>query len=236
MLKKRFVRSIIFSVTLTLFIYTGIEQIKVQSLKNITSEVVQSKSFNYIIQSANAIREKSTVKINLSLVDQYDNLSAFKQFAVFEFLNRQVRDHLLRDTFQNSLYNYDFEIIGNTKKNNYRFDNPVSNKQLAHNTEGTFQINGENIYSKSTFKRKIREANKKIITSHEQKILDDAEKVFLLISSLGKYHHHSSDSKIVYDALEKRFGITQQEYLKLFEKSYLGKGFEKYPLFKDTSE
>ncbi|WP_042351423.1 hypothetical protein [Bacillus massiliigorillae] len=226
MLKERLAICTIFSLLLILFIYFAIDRIKIQNLKNITLETIHSKSFNNVIESANVERNKSTITIRIELVDPYDDLKVIEQYAVFEYLNRQIRHYLLTGTFQNSFYNYDFNIFGRTKLNNYLYSNPVTQKGLAHATESTFKINEQKVYNKRTFQNEIHKFRREsLISNREKEILQYADKIFMLISSAGKYHNHKMDSKIVLNALERKYGMSSDEYEALIERNYLGKGY-----------
>ena len=220
MMKKRLFFCAFFLFLFTGFIYLALDQVKIQHLKKITYDIAKSEYFNTIIESANTRKKQSTIRIRVTLADQYDDLKLIDQFAVFEFLNRQIRYDLLTKDFENPFYNNDFEIIGQTSSNNYRYSNPVSHKQLAENAESIFQKNGYDVYNRRTFKNEFYKKYSPNI--QEFTVLKYAEKMFSLISSGGKYHNHHSDSIVIYDAVEKRFGITKQEYDNIFRKYHLG--------------
>lgn len=166
--------------------------------------------------------DKSKVFIEFDLEESFDNLSTQEQFRLLELYNRQIRYFLQCGTEINHLYSKEYVITVQTKNNHYSFDSHAINKNVPLIVNSTLKINDAKAYDTNRL-----ESEQIPINTHEtvngytyEEIYNYAKRIFKLVSDNGNLYSPTVDTNVVLDAVMDKFGITFEEYDKVYKRYY----------------
>ncbi|MGM9924191.1 MAG: hypothetical protein ACI35R_08095 [Bacillus sp. (in: firmicutes)] len=205
-----------------------------RNLRQIVSEIAQSDDFSHLIDGTDILYEQSAIKITIQLKDQFDSLKGMEQCAIFEFFHRRLRNFLLTGEYQNSFYYSAFKLVGQTSDHTYFLRTPVPDHQVIYDIKSTFYIDGiASHYTHDLVNQITNYIDEHHGDAKEIEILRYTAKVFYLLTSSGKYYNDKADKTVILDSVSKKYGITHEEFMDIFNRAYLWIGA---PIFDNFNE
>ncbi|WP_042351566.1 hypothetical protein [Bacillus massiliigorillae] len=179
-----------------------------------------------LIQNIKSEYDKnSKILIKVKLNDNYDNLDLNSQFAVLEYINRQLRYLLLiknkNPEISEPIYNSQLQINGQTHSNVYLLNNNKLGKESILNSRSTFLKNNKRIFS--TDLNQSMTILQKVNLNIDQKNKDIIEYTNYFYNSLthyGRYYDPVTDHKIILNVISNKFLISNDEIAKIYLKYY----------------
>ena len=198
---------------------------EVRNMKSAAMQLADSIRFQDHIESAEARYDgkSDTIILDFKLKDAYDELDAAKQFMILEYFHKQLRYYMRNSGSTSHIDHSKVRAIAKTDANDYYFTNVVPDNDVFTKSESTLYDNGEEVYTTSMFKQ-LRDQQLIHLPedAQEKKILDYASYFYNLLTQSGENYRPKIDSHIIVDAVCKKFGITSEEYSKIYQRYLLG--------------
>ena len=174
------------------------------------------------------VKEKDSLHYTVELKEEFMNLSTFEQFGLFHLFCKQFRFKMMYTDQMDQLVHEDLYITAVYKDEVFEYEVIVSNKQTkVLNTNATLIVNNESVYTESQFMDEAEVQLEKIGVEYvngfsDSEIIEFARRMFRLVTVDGKDIEELKNSlRLVTNAVMEEFGITLEEYTKIYKKYYL---------------
>lgn len=197
----------------------------VENVKEITNRLVQSISFKDQIESAHAqyMNKKAKIRVDILLIDTFDNLDMIRQFSILDYFNKQLRYFMRNGQYTSSLHTNRIDIYAQTPTNNFYLHNIIPDNKNFTKNYSTFYINQQKMYTTGMLKQHLTKTmTYQFKSSKEEDVIKYATQFFNTLTQSGKYYNPKVDSSIILNAVSDKFGINAEEFDTLYQKYQLG--------------
>ncbi|WP_042347416.1 hypothetical protein [Bacillus massiliigorillae] len=198
----------------------------VKTIEEISCSILDNDYPLRIIDNPKITIKNSNILLHFDIDKEFESVNDFNKFTSFDYFSKKLRYQLFTNHNKTTLYNHDFTFIANTKKDSYEYTNKLPNEQLVFKTRSQLIMNNEIIYTSNEFKKKFNEIaslfpREKINGYDDFEIFMYGYEFFNTMTKRGRYYDPETDNNLVVKAVKDKFGITTEEYEKIYEKYYL---------------
>ncbi|MFS0781719.1 hypothetical protein [Bacillus sp. 1P06AnD] len=225
MLKKMIILS-----GLLLFLTQGIStyfslhkvQATTKHLEQYTYELLSSKTLSNLITFVDCQIKDKEILVHVELSEEFSDLSHKANYGYLAYYAKHLRYTLRQDLDVLPFQFYDITIIGNHDNKTYSLHNFIPDKSVKVKTKTNLYINNDLAYSSKHYKidiNRYKTLNPQIV-GEDVEIVNYAISLFKKITTGGKYYNHEKDSRAILDSVTKKFGITPDQYTKIYMKYF----------------
>lgn len=193
-------------------------------MKSIVKTVM---NYYYISKIMNDVSHQSyndELLLEVQLKDSFTELSTLEQFAYLDVYCELIRKYINTSKLNSELTEKDIILTSSNLGDVYKYQSTCWNNGVKmKNYYGILYVNDEKAYSQEQYKAHISNHNDCLEEEFyngysDLEIMKYALTVFNLITYGGEMRTLESDNKQITDEVIERFGITQDDFRKIYKK------------------
>jgi len=220
---------ILISITLSVVIGFRLRETAVKKemeMKNIVKTIVSYHYFSKIMNDVSYKSYNDKLLLEVQLKDSFTELSTLEQFAYLDVYCESIRDYVNVSKLNSALTEKDIILTSDNLGDVYKYKSTCWNNDVKmKNYYGILYVNDEEVYCQEQYKDQISTHNDSLEEEFyngysDLEIMKYALLVFNLITYGGEMRTLESDNKQITDEIIERFGITQDDFRKIYIKYY----------------
>ena len=228
--KKVFILIIIF-IFFSLSVAVGIKirTTVVKKEKELDEIVNTIANYHYVSEIMNDVsyeHNNDEILIEVQFKDSFATLSTLVQFARLDAFCESIRDYMNVSRLNSDSCKKDFILISSNLGDDYRYESTCWNNEVKmKDSYGVLYVNDELVYSQEQYETHKYNHNDSLEEEFyngysDLEIMKYIAIVFNLITYEGKVRTPGADNKQIVDEVTERFGITQEDFRKIYKKYY----------------
>ncbi|WP_042351298.1 hypothetical protein [Bacillus massiliigorillae] len=197
-----------------------------KTVEVVTAQILEEYYPNKILYNPKLKIKNQSIHIYFQVHKDFESLNSLEKFVNFELFSKHFRFILFSTKNDAGLQNFDIHISADYNDNLYDYFNVVQNKHLIFSTESNLSCNKKTIFTSSQFKEHSQMLTDDYLIEEfnghsDLDIFNYAIDFFKLLTKNAKYYNPETDNNLILQAVTEKYGITREEYVKIYKKYYL---------------
>jgi len=227
--KKLFILIIILFFSLSVAVGIKIRTTVVKKDKELDEIVNVVSNYRYVSEIMNVVsyeQHNDEILIEVQLKDSFATLSTLVQFARLDAYCESIRKYMNVSRMNSDSCTKDLILISSNLGDDYRYESTCWNNEVKmKDSYGVFYVNDELVYSQEQYETYKSNHNDSLVEEYyngysDSEIMKYTVTVFNLITYGGEIRTLESDNNQIVDEVTERFGITEEDFRKIYKKYY----------------
>lgn len=186
-------------------------------------------NYHYVSEIMNVVsyeQHNDEILIEVQLKDSFATLSTLVQFARLDAYCESIRKYMNVSRMNSDSCTKDLILISSNLGDDYRYESTCWNNEVKmKDSYGVFYVNDELVYSQEQYETYKSNHNDSLVEEYyngysDSEIMKYTVTVFNLITYGGEIRTLESDNNQIVDEVTERFGITEEDFRKIYKKYY----------------
>ena len=186
-------------------------------------------NYRYVSEIMNVVsyeQHNDEILIEVQLKDSFATLSTLVQFARLDAYCESIRKYMNVSRMNSDSCTKDLILISSNLGDDYRYESTCWNNEVKmKDSYGVFYVNDELVYSQEQYETYKSNHNDSLVEEYyngysDSEIMKYTVTVFNLITYGGEIRTLESDNNQIVDEVTERFGITEEDFRKIYKKYY----------------
>ena len=214
-MKKKIIISMFAAIGLLAYLcWFNLKVSEYRYLELLVVDFYNKTSFHNYANSIEPSINDDIIILKAEMSPAFEDLSLNEKYEVFSlyvtYINRFWQNNLKFP----ALSDYEFHVYGLTNSTIYQF-NTYPNAGVL--TSSILTINGETAYNSNEFQINSQNMDKDEEYTYAKEVIEYAQDFFNLLTSHGRDFHPERDIDLIFDAVQKKYGLDREQFVTLYK-------------------